>query len=129
MTYFQDLSPYTYWLPASDGLPGIPEINVGWLDAGHGFPQGDTAPELVEKLERLCRTSRRYQTRGSHPCPFCQDPEAESSAEIRVAGKGVVYAAPTLIAHYVAVHQYAPPPEFIDALGACEVPPRQPESE
>ena len=39
------------------------------------------------------------------------------SAEIRVKGKdGKVYAAPTLIYHYVAAHDYDPPKEFVEAL-------------
>ena len=39
------------------------------------------------------------------------------SAEIRVQGKeGKVYAAPTLIYHYVAAHDYDPPQEFVEAL-------------
>ena len=29
---------------------------------------------------------------------------------------GVIYAAPTLIYHYVEVHEYKPPDEFIRAL-------------
>lgn len=38
-------------------------------------------------------------------------------AEIRVfSGDGRVYAAPTLIYPYVAVHHYKPPDEFIEAL-------------
>ncbi len=71
-------------------------------------------------LDRLCRASRYLLTRGWHFCPFCGDADARGSAEIRIQGNGVVYAAPTLIAHYVAVHRYAPPPEFIDSLRACD---------
>ena len=39
------------------------------------------------------------------------------TAEIRVRGAGVTYAAPNLIYHYCESHQYLPPPEFITA---CE---------
>lgn len=38
------------------------------------------------------------------------------SAEIRVFGADVVYAAPTLIYHYVIVHHYKPPSAFVRAL-------------
>lgn len=39
------------------------------------------------------------------------------SAEIRVKAKdGRIYAAPNLIYHYVAEHDYDPPKEFIEAL-------------
>ena len=44
------------------------------------------------------------------------------SAEIRVVSdEGQLYAAPNLIYHYVASHNYAPPSEFVRAvlLGPC----------
>jgi hypothetical protein len=69
------------------------------------------------------------RTRGYHRCELC--PPSESSAdghtqapceagayplgdaEIRVRGKdGQVFAAPNLIAHYVAQHSYKPPESF-----------------
>jgi hypothetical protein len=41
------------------------------------------------------------------------------SAEIRVfADSGAIYAAPDLIYHYMAVHRYKPPDQFITALTA-----------
>ena len=36
--------------------------------------------------------------------------------EICVTGKVAVYAAPTLIYHYVVEHQYRPPDEFINTV-------------
>jgi hypothetical protein len=68
-------------------------------------------------------------TRGFHRCDFCEvfpmfmtvDGEGISlgNGEIRVAGTdGKVYAAPTLICHYIAGHQYCPPREFLDAVDA-----------
>lgn len=37
-------------------------------------------------------------------------------AEIRVAGGDLIYAAPTLIYHYVEAHDYRPPVEFIERV-------------
>lgn len=38
------------------------------------------------------------------------------NGEIRVAGKGsVVYAAPTLICHYIGGHAYQPPAQFLES--------------
>ena len=67
-------------------------------------------------------------TRHWEPCAICSDApypivmEIEGTtlhlgdAEIRVTGEaGTVYAAPSLIAHYVAEHRYLPPAMFIDA--------------
>jgi hypothetical protein len=40
-----------------------------------------------------------------------------ANGEIRVAEKNkVVYAAPTLICHYIEGHPYCPPSEFLDAV-------------
>jgi hypothetical protein len=42
---------------------------------------------------------------------------ALGDAEIRVTGRdGTVYAAPSLVAHYIAEHSYRPPDGFIEAL-------------
>jgi hypothetical protein len=46
------------------------------------------------------------------------------SAEIRVFGpNGAIYAAPTLIYHYVAEHHYKPPAEFVHAALTSPRPP------
>jgi hypothetical protein len=51
------------------------------------------------------------------------------SAEIRVFGHdGRVYAAPNFIYHYVVVHHYQPPEEFVEAVLAGPLP-RSPEYE
>jgi hypothetical protein len=40
------------------------------------------------------------------------------TGELWVTGdKGVIYAAPTLIVHYVEDHGYVPPAAFVSALG------------
>jgi hypothetical protein len=66
--------------------------------------------------------------RGVHDCEFCKSedlPLAErnneklllGTSEIRVfSTQGEIYAAPTLIYHYVSVHHYEPPDEFVRAL-------------
>ena len=42
-------------------------------------------------------------------------------------GKGVVYAAPELIAHYVEDHGYLPPPEFVEAVRLSQGPKPRPD--
>jgi len=45
-------------------------------------------------------------------------------AEIRVFGeRGRIYAAPNLLYHYVIVHHYKPPEEFVHALKYSPCPP------
>jgi hypothetical protein len=75
--------------------------------------------------------------RGGHDCEFCAPGSARWAerngekrllgvAEIRVfSRRGHIYAAPTLIYHYVAVHHYKPPDEFLEALRTGPRPPSQ----
>ncbi|MBK9006365.1 MAG: hypothetical protein IPM31_05160 [Anaerolineae bacterium] len=127
MTYFKDLSPYSYY--------GNEEsLNIGWLSAIEGFDIGDTTIEFREKLFRFCLDENIVKTmRGFHECELCgfsfdewsRDHPAYGdnanwmsigNGEIRIIGKGVIYAVPALIYHYVVEHHYMPPQEFIDAV-------------
>jgi hypothetical protein len=125
MTYFADLTPYTY-LADEDRTAGA-VLNVGWLDDGHPFPTGQCPDGVVAVLNRLVRAPVQL-TRGYHYCELCQQalgPQADRAAldgvvrgngEIRVRGRGVGYAAPVLLVHYVMAHDYLPPAEFLRAV-------------
>jgi hypothetical protein len=131
MTYFKDLTEYAYsrHFPAQGGAK-----NVGWLELGHDFEKSKASEETLDLLWESCSISVA-QFRGLHECEFC-NPEriifAErhgkklllGSAEIRVfAPSGEIYAAPTLIYHYVQAHNYRPPDEFLSALRLGPRPP------
>ncbi|WP_225850303.1 hypothetical protein [Streptomyces sp. HPF1205] len=123
MTYYADLTPYTY--ESSEQ----PALNVGWLSADEPFTKGVVAECVVDALKVLC-ARRVNQMRGLHFCEFCdvlmphikggEKGEEEillGSAEIHVCGdSGIVYAAPNLIVHYVMEHSYCPPAEFCSAV-------------
>jgi len=121
LSYYADLTPYEY-LASADCL------NVGWLEASHGFPVGEPNPDVIRRLARAARYSRVNQTRGYHICSLCSAPKLGcrlrvglrwirlGSAELRVRGQGVTYACPDLIVHYMRDHHYAPPDQFIDAV-------------
>jgi hypothetical protein len=129
--YFQDLSPYEY--REKDKASNL--FNIGWLDDEHDFPKGCSDDLFLDKILYLCMKPVNI-TRGYHICPFCTYNSKEElfaamgyktmykgvpvyfgSAEIRVNGlDGKVYAAPTLIYHYIKEHGYLPPQEFIDAV-------------
>jgi len=123
VTYYPDLSPYEY-APDPD-----PAYNAGWLDASVPFPTGEASSAFRQKLLATCRPQyvvRLY--RGVHTCQFCPEPETPvyvpwegeritlGNGEIRAIGTDVVYAAPTLVYHYVVDHDYQPPQEFVDAV-------------
>jgi hypothetical protein len=115
MSFFPDLSPYTYFPHETPGT-----VNVGWLERSNSFAVGKTSEEFRARLLQLCERPVR-QTRGIHLCPFCRGKNrVGGSAEIRVAGVDKVYAAPELIHHYVVAHGYKPPEEFVTAVLAWD---------
>jgi len=136
VTHFPDLSPYRY-LSAPGSLGGVPEpdgsLNVGWLSSAHAFPTGDVPDEAVPKILRLVLHHRVNVMRGHHDCELCfeqfgrpgmavcMDVDGHEvwlgNAEIRVTDRtGVIYASPSLVAHYISAHRYLPPPDFIEAV-------------
>ena len=125
--FFADLTPYEYGYEVSRSNV----LNVGWLSRGHDFPVGAVPETFVNALRRLVKSPENLY-RGYHRCEFCPDPpvvvsstglrvinppgETMCNGEVRVGSEGVVYVAPVLVAHYVEVHNYRPPEEFILAV-------------
>lgn len=126
MAHCLDLTPYEYF-------PGEPSlVNVGWLGADHAFPRGPVTCEFADELRRMVTLPVKL-CRGAHVCEFCKPPQdilkldenyywvwalfRSGNGEVRVTnGAGLTFAAPVLILHYVAEHQYLPPKEFIEAV-------------
>ncbi|MFC6881691.1 hypothetical protein [Actinomadura yumaensis] len=124
MTYFEDLTPYRYWPNSTETA-----VNIGWLGSGEPFPTGDVPAEVVPALLRLVAKGPVNLTRGFHKCEFCAEPPypvlmhlgeqeiALGNGEVRVTGEnGTVYAAPTLLPHYIQAHRYQPPEPFTNAV-------------
>ena len=131
MTYFRDLSGYTYL--SQFARPNT--TAVGWLSSAHGFPKSPPSDEFLDHLWAFCSISVA-QARGTHLCGFCpsewSSPVFErsgqklclGSAEIRVFSEdGYIYAAPNLIYHYVCTHHYQPPDGFVEAVRKGPRPP------
>ena len=127
MAFFSDLTLYQYL--DSDESHELPLLNIGWLSNSKPYPKGETSDEFQEKLLTFCFFEHTVNNcLGYHTCPFCKSPQTPmiiqrgnrraylGNGEIRVAGKSAVYAAPTLVYHYVIAHRYRPPDEFIDAV-------------
>jgi hypothetical protein len=129
MTYFADLTPYSYL--ADDPGPWPELLNVGWLEPGRPFPTGPVPDGFLTGLARLCARPCSV-TRGIHGCAFrpciprpwppitiAVDGQEVGlgNAEVRVGTDGGTgFAAPTLVHHYVAAHGYAPPQPFVQAV-------------
>ena len=132
MSYYEVLSDYTY----APGFVRFGTKSVGWLARGHVFPTMIPDEQTLDLLWLYCSISV-VQTRGVHDCEFCSIGSARyferngqrlslGTSEIRVFSRaGQVYAAPTLIYHYVADHHYKPPDEFLKALREGPRPPNQ----
>lgn len=112
MAHFEDGTPYAY--RPHDGQAAL---NVGWLSKDRNFARGEVLPGFVDAMLGVVRDNPINRTRGWHRCDLCEvadypiimevDGQAIhlGDAEIRVTGRtGTLYAAPTLIAHYVADH-------------------------
>src|SRR5262249_33821693 len=133
MAYYADLTQYTYH-DSEFYRPGTK--NIGWLSAGHEFEKTEPSEEVLEALWNFCRVSVA-QMRGGHLCACCPPPELLGTerrgetlllgtSEIRVFSEsGEIYAAPTLIYHYVKEHHYQPPAQFVRALIAGPAPPSE----
>jgi hypothetical protein len=130
--YFPDLSPYTY----ATKLSFADVLNVGWLDQSMPFSKGATANMFLHKLKSWFRVARVNPMRGIHECNFCRTEQwpllpLHENPSINVGGRDffqgnwemwipgtaqTIFASPGLIIHYVEVHEYCPPEEFISAV-------------
>jgi hypothetical protein len=117
MTYFRDLSNYSYhssglcrpqaktilWLGLGHDVPNATPYrpggtrNVGWLGFGHDFPKAIPTEEMLDLIWEHCKISVA-RMRGLHDCEFCPssdcheaDKDGEKlllgSSEIRVFSK------------------------------------------
>jgi hypothetical protein len=130
--YFEDLSEYRY--NGRFALPGV--LAVGWLTASQPHEQGDISSALGDKTAVLAATKPVNQARGFHRCDLCAaqgKPGGEisvsisgvervlGSAEVWIPGKGLLFASPDLIVHYIREHRYLPPKPYLDALGDLDL--------
>ena len=93
----------------------------GWFSPKKSFPTGETS---IEFLLRLYQFAKHWADStealgwglflGVHGCELCD--KFQSSGNFGVPAGELLYVAPEMIAHYVEVHQYCPPAEFITAV-------------
>lgn len=127
--YFKDLSPYTYKL--STPIKSI--SNIGWLDSSGNFSTGKVSDNFLSKLESIIVGNTIFDAsfnriRGLHSCNICSEiglevysggcSEVLGMSEILipdVSGNGY-FASPSLIYHYISVHNYLPPKAYLNAV-------------
>jgi hypothetical protein len=128
MTYFPDLSPYSY----NRAHRGVLARNIGWLDPDHVFPTADPTDTLLGRLWDFCLISVQ-PARGGELCPLCKQHAVSERAGTRlILGSAEIwvfdrtrqfaFAAPNLIYHSIQGHHYLPPASFLEAVDATPHP-------
>jgi hypothetical protein len=91
---------------------------VGWLSADHVYAEGGMERNLRARLGQLLENPWNFVLfMGHHTCELCL--AHDSNGSLFVPGGNVVFAAPVAIDHYVDVHRYLPPKQFLDAVVDC----------
>lgn len=113
--WYEDLSPCDYF-PIDSQMTA-----VGWLERGKPYATGAIDKSVYLKFVELLKNPWQFAIAGGvHKCDLCQfDAEARGGANLFVPYRGVIYASPALITHYINAHHYLPPNVFCDAILAC----------
>ena len=113
MTYFPDLSPFNYG-PSQPYCGDYEVLSIGWLDGEHEYPKSIPNAERLNQVKSLLTESRCINlTFGVHLCEICGQETGNGEYHAYNPRTNKIYAAPTLIVHYIEEHHYAPPEEFI----------------
>jgi hypothetical protein len=96
---------------------------VGWLYAAEAFPTGETPAGFLKKVQRLIDGGWvPVASAGAHTCELCQADPAINASNVLVPTHDLLYVAPAMLVHYVRLHRYKPPAEFVEAVFACPAP-------
>jgi hypothetical protein len=125
MAYFPDLSPCTYF--GSELAERL--VAIGWLDEDHPYLQGHVNEAVLDNLfELLVRPWAPSYFMGYADCPWCGEHYNAvykgrslpvGAMNLFVPGDGFLYVMPSLAAHHMLSHRYAPPQEFCEAVLRC----------
>ena len=126
MSYYKDLSRWP------DGGLGNRALAVGWLHPAHEYSNGSVDVEFFKRLvDMLLSPWQPHAVAGRHRCPFCRftggpaqlsfdgSVIAVGASILVVPTKEAIFVAPSMIAHYVDAHDYAPPSAFMQAVTQC----------
>jgi hypothetical protein len=93
---------------------------IGWLERDQPYEIAPTGKEELACLrEQLNNRFVIVDFMGGHTCTLCTSRAPYNSGEMIIPSDSVCYVAPIMIAHYVEVHRYRPPAEFLAALLTC----------
>jgi hypothetical protein len=130
MATYADLAPCPYFHPQ-----WAEQIRtVGRLGRELPYARGAVGARFLSELDDLlARNWFPFRYKGWHTCELCvamgrrdpveastaRGPAARDGGNLLVPGRDFLYAAPTMIRHYIMDHGYAPPDEFIEAVHRC----------
>ncbi len=95
---------------------------IGYLCIREKYDVGEVPEGFVEKLKQVYHSGVMMGSLGFHECEFCLNQgvkelskDALSSEEktVRDEKNKIDYMFPKMIFHYIKIHQYYPPKEFI----------------
>lgn len=132
---YEDQSPFRHNL----SIPMHGVLAVGWLDGKADHPVGEYDPELAQALHAILTWSPVLLERSYVSCSLCSEypknpitGERLGHAQLWIPCGQVWFASPDRILHYMEVHAYAPPSEYVSAATAYKPyaparrPPRRP---
>lgn len=125
MTYFEDLASCNAYFGSADqiretfgdGYRSL--VAVGWLENGRSFRRAAPDERLLRALKKwLALQAPPMAWLGFHVCDLGCESNACGSRELFVPHErpGALYVMPELALHYMKVHGYRPPDEFIRSL-------------
>lgn len=127
--YFEDLTDYSRNI-APFVLKGVK--NIGWLNLQSKFPIGVFPASTFQKLKEITCGSGPFQpivepARELPSCEICGELKIRDHAgwflpdgELWIPAHDIIYAAPIQILHFIEVHKYCPPIEYIEAIDALD---------
>ncbi len=92
-----------------------------WFSSKKSFPKGETSIEFLLRLYQFAKLWGDSSEAlgwgmflGVHGCELCN--KFQAGGNFGVPAGELLYVAPEMITHYVEVHQYRPPVEFVTAV-------------
>jgi hypothetical protein len=127
--YYEDLELCRYHRgPLHADSWHVPLRAIGWLESGHPYNRGPLPTSFAERvnahIDRAEKVFQHYHFRGLHDCTLCEPGHenarlARSHVNLLIPTKRMVFACPAAIIHYLTVHSYVPPTEFVSAVQEC----------
>ena len=107
-------------------------VAVGWLAGGQPYERGPVSEDFVHALFDLLEDPwQPCAAAGFHRCDLCRISGGPARLEYRgrsislgvrnlhVPGDDKIFVSPSLIAHYIDAHEYAPPEPYQHAVLQC----------